>query len=178
MTKQQIKQICDKHIEALSKSAESKFASEITKIGAYQQQVAIMRLCDEHSSVECWASESHAIPYRNPFTGKMAKYIPDFLLSYADKNGKKHILLGCGGSGPTKRIGPEKFTKFMDLVTRDTNCKFFIAAGSNEEEQKIVDAITNSKHKQNCIAINKMDIADTETLAIIKNCDLVFFLIH
>ena len=47
MTKQQIKQICDKHIEALSKSAESKFASEITKIGAYQQQVAIMRLCDE-----------------------------------------------------------------------------------------------------------------------------------
>ena len=69
------------------------------------------------------------------------------------KNGKKHILLGCGGSGPTKRIGPEKFTKFMDLVTRDTNCKFFIAAGSNEEEQKIVDAITNSKHKQNCIAI-------------------------
>mgnify|MGYP001157185704 CR=1 FL=1 len=60
----------------------------------------------------------------------------------------------------------------MDLVTRDTNCKFFIAAGPNEEEQKIVDAITNSKHKQNCIAINKMDIADTETLAIIKNCDL------
>ncbi len=47
MTKQQIKQICDRHIEALSKSAENKSASEITKIGAYQQQVAIMRLCDE-----------------------------------------------------------------------------------------------------------------------------------
>ncbi len=47
MTKQQIKQICDRHIEALSKSAENKSASEITKIGAYQQQVAIMRLLDE-----------------------------------------------------------------------------------------------------------------------------------
>jgi len=47
MTKQQIKQICDKHIEALNKSAENKSASEITKIGAYQQQVAIMRLLDE-----------------------------------------------------------------------------------------------------------------------------------
>ena len=108
----------------------------------------------------------------NPKLTVEDKVLSEIKNKYEFKNDKKHILLGCGGSGPSKRISSEKFTRFMDLVTKDTNCKFFIAAGQNEEEQKIVDAITNSKHKQNCIAINKMDIADTETLAIIKNCDL------
>ena len=92
---------------------------------------------------------------------------------YDFKNDKKHILhilLGCGGSGKTKRIDPKKFVQFMDLIEKDVNCRFVIAAGSNDEEQKIVDSIINSEH--NCIPINKMDIANPETLAIIKNCDL------
>lgn len=29
------------------------------------------------------------IPYRNPFTGKDTVYIPDFLIMYQDKTGKK-----------------------------------------------------------------------------------------
>jgi len=47
MTKQEIKKICDKHLDVLNEFAESKHTSELMKIGAYQQQVAIMRLCDE-----------------------------------------------------------------------------------------------------------------------------------
>ena len=58
----------------------------------------------------------------------------------------------------------------MDLIGKDVDCRFIIAAGSNDEEQKIVDSIINSEH--NCIPINKMDIANPKTLAIIKNCDL------
>lgn len=29
------------------------------------------------------------IPYRNPFTGKDTVYVPDFLIMYQDKSGKK-----------------------------------------------------------------------------------------
>ena len=78
--------------------------------------------------------------------------------------------MGVGGSGPTKRVAPEKFIRFMDLISNQKNCIFYLAAGSNIAEQQIVDCILNSNHKSNCITLNKMDI--TEILPIVKNCDL------
>ena len=83
---------------------------------------------------------------------------------------KLHIVLGVGGSGPTKRVAAEKFIKFMNLINEVKNCIFYLAAGSNAIEQQIVDTILNSTHKNNCITLNKMDIVDT--LFIIKNCNL------
>ena len=58
----------------------------------------------------------------------------------------------------------------MDLISKIKKCIFYLAAGSNAAEQQIVDSILNSNHKNNCITLNKMDI--TETLPIIKNCNL------
>ena len=49
-----------------------------------------MKFCDEHPSVEKWASESIQIPYRDPLTGRQTIYVPDFFVVYNDKNGKKH----------------------------------------------------------------------------------------
>ena len=106
----------------------------------------------------------------NPKLNIDNKFLSEIKNKYEFKNNKIHILLGCGGSGKTKRINPEKFVLFMDLIVKDVDCRFIIAAGSNDEEQKIVDGIINSNH--NCITINKMDIANPETLAIIKSCDL------
>jgi hypothetical protein len=47
---------------------------------------AFMRFCDNNDNIVSWASESIAIPYRNPFTGKMTQYIPDFLIQYRTRN--------------------------------------------------------------------------------------------
>lgn len=47
------------------------------------------RVLDEHSSVTQWASESLSIPYQHPFTGKWTFYIPDLLIIFVDKTGKK-----------------------------------------------------------------------------------------
>jgi hypothetical protein len=44
-----------------------------------------MQFCDNNDSILQWASESVAIPYRNPITGKMTQYIPDFLVQYRTK---------------------------------------------------------------------------------------------
>ena len=47
---------------------------------------AFMRFCDNNDSIVGWASESIAIPYRNPLTGKMTNYIPDFLIQYRTRD--------------------------------------------------------------------------------------------
>jgi hypothetical protein len=54
---------------------------------------AFMQFCDNNPAVEKWASESIKIPYRDPLTGKHTIYVPDFFISYADKNGGKHAEL-------------------------------------------------------------------------------------
>tara|TARA_B110000503_G_C7158377_1_gene418440 strand:+ start:3163 stop:3588 length:426 start_codon:yes stop_codon:yes gene_type:complete len=54
-------------------------------------EFAFMRFCDEHPSVQRWASEAIRIPYKNPFTGKMTIYVPDFFMEYIDKDGKSHV---------------------------------------------------------------------------------------
>ena len=54
---------------------------------------AFMRFADNHPSIIQWASESIQIPYRNPLTGKQTVYVPDFLVVYQDKKGKRKAEL-------------------------------------------------------------------------------------
>lgn len=56
-------------------------------------EFAFMKFCDEHPAVTKWASEAVQIPYRNPLTGKYTIYVPDFFISYADKQGKQYAEL-------------------------------------------------------------------------------------
>ena len=79
-----------------------------------------------------------------------------------------NILLGIGGSGPTKRIPAYKFLNFMKMATKEHDCKFFLATGTNYEEQIILNEILNSKFKERCVSLDKIKIK--ETLPIIKNC--------
>ena len=47
---------------------------------------AFMRFCDNNEHILQWASESISIPYRNPITGKQSIYVPDFLITYRNRN--------------------------------------------------------------------------------------------
>ena len=49
-------------------------------------ELSFMKFCDSNDHVLQWASESVAIPYRHPLTGKMTQYIPDFLITYRTSN--------------------------------------------------------------------------------------------
>lgn len=49
-------------------------------------ELSFMRFCDTNDHILQWASESIAIPYRHPLTGKMTNYIPDFLITYRTRN--------------------------------------------------------------------------------------------
>jgi hypothetical protein len=52
-------------------------------------EMTFMTFCDNNKNVLYWASESMAIPYRNPLTGKPSNYIPDFFVVYENKRGQR-----------------------------------------------------------------------------------------
>ena len=49
-------------------------------------ELSFMKFCDTNDNVLQWASESIAIPYRHPLTGKMTQYVPDFLITYRNRD--------------------------------------------------------------------------------------------
>tara|TARA_B100000282_G_C31584347_1_gene422598 strand:- start:91 stop:741 length:651 start_codon:yes stop_codon:yes gene_type:complete len=86
-----------------------------------------------------------------------------------DKN-KMNILLGIGGSGPTKRIPAKTFLSVIDKISKIKNCKFFLATGKANEEQDILNIILQSRFKNFCTRLDNLSI--NEILPVIKNCDV------
>ena len=106
----------------------------------------------------------------NPTISISSQKMADAKNKYKIIDDEINILLGVGGSGPTKRVSPEKFIEFMKLCSNKFKCKFFLAAGSNKTEEQIINQILNSEHKNICVTLNKLRIS--ETLPIIKNCNI------
>ena len=98
------------------------------------------------------------------------KLIKNSKSKYEINNEEVNILLGIGGSGPTKRVPAKIFIDFMNLITQKYKCKFFLATGKNIEEQKILYEILDTKFKNKCYALD--DLSLTEILPIIKNCNI------
>ena len=92
------------------------------------------------------------------------------LLKYNINNDELNVLLGIGGSGPTKRIPSKTFLEVMEKLERFKKCRFFLATGKNEDEQKILTEIYNTKFKEKCVTLDNLNIK--ETLPIIKNCNV------
>jgi hypothetical protein len=70
-----------------------KYAGKKTPTYRSGWELTFMQFCDNHPSVVQWASESITIPYKNPLTGKNTIYVPDFLIVYEDKRGKRRAEL-------------------------------------------------------------------------------------
>ena len=86
-----------------------------------------------------------------------------------DKN-QTNILLGIGGSGPTKRVPAKIFLSVIKKISEIKQCKFFLATGRDSEEQIILNEILQSKYKNLCVPLDNLSIR--ETLPVIKNCNL------
>tara|TARA_B100000035_G_scaffold11312_1_gene9544 strand:- start:697 stop:1659 length:963 start_codon:yes stop_codon:yes gene_type:complete len=86
------------------------------------------------------------------------------------KDNELNVLLGIGGSGPTKRIPSKTFLEFIEKILKIKKCNFFLATGKNDEEQIILNEMLNSKFKKFCTPLDKFTIK--EILPIIKSCNL------
>ena len=89
---------------------------------------------------------------------------------YNINNDCRNILLGIGGSGPTKRVPAKIIIETMQLINEKYKSRFFLATGKNEGEQKILNQILNSNLKDKCTTLDDLKI--NEILPIIKNCNL------
>ena len=96
--------------------------------------------------------------------------ILDSIKKFNINKDETNILLGIGGSGPTKRVPSKIFLSVIEKISKNKNCKFFLATGKNNEEQIILNEILNSKFKNICFPLDNFSIK--ETLPIIKNCNL------
>ena len=96
--------------------------------------------------------------------------IKDTKLKYKIDSEEINILLGIGGSGPTKRVPAKIFIDFMKLIIQKHKCKFFLATGKNIEEQKILLEILSTSFKDKCYALDSLSL--NEILPIIKNCNI------
>ena len=96
--------------------------------------------------------------------------VKDSKLNFRIDDEEINILLGVGGSGPTKRIPSKIFINFMRLVSQKRKCKFFLATGKNTEEQKILHEILDTEYKDKCVPLD--DLSLHEILPVIKNCDI------
>jgi hypothetical protein len=70
-----------------------KYVGSKTPMYRSSWEMTFMMFCDNNPSIQQWSSEPVKIPYRDPLTGKQTVYVPDFLISYVDKNMKKHVEL-------------------------------------------------------------------------------------
>ena len=86
-----------------------------------------------------------------------------------DKN-EINILLGIGGSGPTKRIPASTFLNVIEKISKIKSCKFLLATGKDKEEQTILNEILNSKFESLCKPLDNLSIK--EILPLIKSCNL------
>ena len=108
--------------------------------------------------------------------GDIVSTQPELIIS-ADKVNKakqkfsnefKHICLGISASGPTKRWDIKNFLKLCININARTPSKFYLAAGNNDKD--LIDQFLNSELSNNCISFKDLKIS--ETLPIIKNCNL------
>jgi heptosyltransferase-2 len=107
---------------------------------------------------------------KDPQIGINTNLIKEAFLKFNINSNELNVLLGIGGSGPTKRIPSKTFLSVMEKIYNFKKSKFFLATGKNDDEQKILNEILNSKFKNKCIPLDNLSIADT--LPVIKNCNI------
>jgi heptosyltransferase-2 len=107
---------------------------------------------------------------KDPQIGINTNLIKETFLKFNINSNELNVLLGIGGSGPTKRIPSKTFLSVMEKIYNFKKSKFFLATGKNDDEQKILNEILNSKFKNKCIPLDNLSIADT--LPVIKNCNI------
>ena len=89
---------------------------------------------------------------------------------YNINKNQKNIILGIGGSGPTKQISSKIYIKLLELICNKYPSRFFLATGKSESEQIILSDILRSRFVDKSVRLDKLTI--NEILPIIKNCDV------
>jgi len=108
--------------------------------------------------------------FKNPEIEIKVQSINDAIKKFQINKNDVNLLLGIGGSGPTKRIPSKTFLELIEKISKIKKCKFFLATGKESEEQQILNEILNSKFGNSCVPLDNLSIR--EILPIIKSCNI------
>jgi len=114
--------------------------------------------------------EINLVVESNPEISLDRNLINESQIKYKMDKKQLNILLGIGGSGPTKRIPSQTFLNFMRLISKHYDCKFFLATGKNKEEQKILYEVLKSELREKCLPLDNLNLK--EIMPIIANCKI------
>lgn len=97
-------------------------------------ELKVMSFFDKNPNILHWASESVAIPYQCPFTGKKKNYIPDFFVIYKDKDGNKKAEIvevkPMGQTGQTRSKSPaNKAAAILNAAKWESAAKYCLQNG-------------------------------------------------
>lgn len=91
-------------------------------------ELRVMTFLDENKHIIHWASEALTIPYRNPLTGKIANYIPDFFVVY--ENSRRNIVAEIVEVKPKKQTSLTEARSKHDQLHAVVNQAKFAAANA------------------------------------------------
>jgi heptosyltransferase-2 len=142
----------------ISKMAGIKNISQYPLFRKKDNVVTSAKIFTENELGEIVSSQPELIIDNNKVNEAKQKFSKEF----------KHICLGISASGPTKRWDIKNFIELCININAKTPSKFYLAAGNNDKD--LIDQFLNSELSNNCISFKDLKIS--ETLPIIKNCNL------
>ena len=142
----------------ISKMAGIKNISQYPLFRKRDNVVTSAKIFTENELGEIVSSQPELIVNDNKVNEAKQKFSNDF----------KHICLGISASGPTKRWDIKNFIKLCININARAPSKFYLAAGNNDKD--LIDQFLKSEISDNCISFKDLKIS--ETLPIIKNCNL------
>ena len=142
----------------MSKIAGIKYISQYPLFKKKDNVVTSAKIFIENELSEIVSTQPKLIINENKFNEAKQKFSKEF----------KHICLGISASGPTKRWDIKNYIKLCININAKKPSKFYLAAGNNDKD--LIDQFLNSEISKNCISFKDLKIS--ETLPIIKNCNL------
>jgi heptosyltransferase-2 len=142
----------------MSKIAGIKYISQYPLFRKKDNVVTSAKIFIENELSEIVSTQPNLIINENKFNEAKQKFSKEF----------KHICLGISASGLTKRWDIKNYIKLCININAKKPSKFYLAAGNNDKD--LIDQFLNSEISKNCISFKDLKIS--ETLPIIKNCNL------
>lgn len=121
-----------------------KYVGKHSPVWRSSWEMAMMMFLDNNKHIIHWASEPIYIQYRHPFTGKMAKYIPDFFVVYENKH-KKRVAEILEIKPRNQTISEGKRVSKKDQIAMAINRAKWKAASLYCKQQGLVFRVINEQ---------------------------------
>mgnify|MGYP003385119286 CR=1 FL=1 len=109
----------------------SKYRGDVTRV-TYRSswELRVMKILDDHPSINWWSSEELIIRYLSPVDGRMHRYFPDFVINVTTRSKQTRTLVievkphaQCSLPKPPKRQTPRYINEVKTFAVNQAKWK-------------------------------------------------------